>query len=283
MIGKLLKHEFIRTRGIIGVVVGAALAAIALGCALMAFRIPVLNEFGVVLGLLPVIVLVPALQIILAVDFWRSSFRSEGYLTHAIPVKGSTIYWTKLGWAMIVTAVALVIDFLLLALVWFVVGTTLGAAFFDPDPNLFAVVGEVLRNAGQVVPVPVLYGLVIPLLLIGVFFMWPVFFMFVATVGSEGRFGRMGAGGPIVVAIVAWIAWQVAAVISLAAVPFGLDMSMIERGGAPEFVHYGMAQLIAADPDSEVMPLGMFAGMAIMIVVFLWLSRRSWNKKVELN
>ncbi|WP_311777100.1 hypothetical protein [Trueperella abortisuis] len=282
MIAKLLKHEFVRTRALLGVIFGAALASVALGCVLLALGIPVLEEFGAILSLLPVIVLVPAVQILMAVDFWRSSFRSQGYLTHAIPVKGATIYWTKLLWQMIVTAVAIVVGFLLLALVWFVLGTA-GLEFFAAEPNLFTLVGNVLGAAGDIFPVPVLYGVIIPLLLLAAFFQWPVYYTFAASVGSAGSLGRMGGGGPVIAAIVAWLASQVIIFLALVVVPFGIDMTPVEAGDAPEFIHFNIARLIASGSNSDIIPLGVFAGLAIMLVAYLWLSQRSWNKKVELN
>ena len=283
MIAKLLKHEFIRTRALLGVVFGAALACIALGCLFVALRIPILEEFGAILSLLPVIVLVPAVQILMAVDFWQSSFRSQGYLTHAIPVKGATIYWTKLLWQMIVTAVAIVVGFLLLALVWFVFGTTFEFGFFGAEPNLFALVGNVLGAAGDIFPAPVLYGVIIPLALLACFFQWPVFFTFAASVGSAGSLGRMGGGGPVIAAIVAWLASQVITFLALVVVPFGIDMTPVGAGDAPEFIHFNIARLIVSGSNSDIIPLGVFAGLAIMLVAYLWMSQRSWNKKVELN
>ena len=282
MIAKLLKHEFVRTRALLGVIFGAALASVALGCVLLALGIPVLETFGVIFSLLPVLVLVPAVQILMAVDFWQSSFRSQGYLTHAIPVKGATIYWTKLLWQMIVSAVAIVVGFFLLALVWFVLGTA-GLEFFAAEPNLFALVGNVLGAAGDIFPAPVLYGVIIPLALLACFFQWPVFFTFAASVGSAGSLGRMGGGGPVIAAIVAWLASQVITFLALVVVPFGIDMTPVGAGDAPEFIHFNIARLIVSGSNSDIIPLGVFAGLAIMLVAYLWMSQRSWNKKVELN
>lgn len=282
MIAKLLKHEFIRTRALLGVVFGAALACIALGCLFVALRIPILEGFGAILSLLPVIVLVPAVQILMAVDFWQSSFRSQGYLTHAIPVKGATIYWTKLLWQMIVSAVAIVVGFFLLALVWFVLGTA-GLEFFAAEPNLFTLVGNVLGAAGDIFPAPVLYGVIIPLLLLAAFFQWPVYYTFAASVGSAGSLGRMGGGGPVIAALLAWLASQVITFLALVVVPFGVDLAPLEAGNAPEFIHVSITRLIASGSNSDIIPLGAFAGVAIMLVAYLWMSQRSWNTKVELN
>lgn len=282
MIAKLLKHEFVRTRALLGVIFGAALASVALGCVLLALGIPVLETFGVIFSLLPVLVLVPAVQILMAVDFWQSSFRSQGYLTHAIPVKGATIYWTKLLWQMIVSAVAIVVGFFLLALVWFVLGTA-GLEFFAAEPNLFTLVGNVLGAAGDIFPAPVLYGVIIPLLLLAAFFQWPVYYTFAASVGSAGSLGRMGGGGPVIAALLAWLASQVITFLALVVVPFGVDLAPLEAGNAPEFIHVSITRLIASGSNSDIIPLGAFAGVAIMLVAYLWMSQRSWNTKVELN
>lgn len=282
MIAKLLKHEFIRTRALLGVVFGAALASVAVGCVLVTLGIPIVETFGVIFSLLPVIALVPAVQILMAVDFWQSSFRSQGYLTHAIPVKGAAIYWTKLLWQMIVTAVAIIVGFFLLALVWFVLGTA-GLEFFAAEPNLFTLVGHVLGVAGDIFPAPLFYGVIIPLLLLATFFQWPVYYSFAASVGSEGSLGRMGGGGPVIAAMVGWLASQVIIFLVIAAVPFAIDMTPVEAGNAPKFIHFNIARLIASGSNSDVIPLGVLAGLGIVLVAYLWMSQRSWNKKVELN
>lgn len=284
MITKLLKHEFIRTRGILATVLGAATASIVLGCILMMLRIPVLDGFGVLLTLLPLMALIPAVQIILAVDFWRSSFQANGYLTHSIPVKGSTIFWTKLLWATIATAITLAVTFLLFCLTWFSLANTPAAeAMGISEPNPFAMMGALVQAASASVPMPVLIGVVVPLLLLALFFEWPVYYAFAATIGSAGRLGRMGFGGPVIAAISVWIAGQVIGFVCILAVPLGLDFAPLASGNTPEVITYSPINDLVNNVDREVMPLGVFLGMFVVLAACLVLSHRSWNKHVTLN
>ena len=87
----LLKHEFLRTKGMLAVVAGAAFLLALAGTLLAATGVPVLASVGLVVALAAVLGLVPAAQLALAVAYWRSSYGRTGYLTQTLPVRGSTV------------------------------------------------------------------------------------------------------------------------------------------------------------------------------------------------
>ncbi len=284
MIRTILKHEFIRTRGMLATVLGAATASLVLGCLLMVLRIPVIDGFGVLLTLLPLVALIPAVQIMLAVDFWQSSFQSSGYFTHSIPTKGSTIFWAKLLWSMIATAITLAIGFLLFCLAWFTLANSPAAKSMGiSDPNPFTAMGALFQTFSAAVPMPVLIGIVIPLALLALFFVWPVYYAFAATIGSTGRLGRMGFGGPVIAAICVWIAGQVIGFVCILAVPLGVNFVPLESGNPPELIAYSPIDDLVNNVDREVMPIGVILGMFVVLAACLVLSHRSWNKHVTLN
>ena len=284
MISKILKHEFVRTRGMLATVLGAATASLALGCLLMALRVPVIDGFGVLLTLLPLVALIPAVQIMLAVDFWQSSFQSSGYFTHSIPVKGSTIFWTKLLWSMIATAITLAVGFLLFCLAWFTLANSPAARSMGiSDPNPFTAMGALFQAFSAAVPIPLLIGIVIPLALLAMFFAWPVYYAFAATIGSTGRLGRMGFGGPVIAANCVWIAGQIIGFICILAVPLGVNFVPLESGSSPELIAYSPIDDLVNNVDRGVMPLGVILGMFVILAGCLLLSHRSWNKHVTLN
>ena len=88
MIGTLLKHEVIRTRGFLLTIAAAGLGLAAVGSALAITGWPVLSQFGLVLGAVGAFGLLPAMQLALAVDYWRSGYGRIGYFTQSFTEYG---------------------------------------------------------------------------------------------------------------------------------------------------------------------------------------------------
>ncbi len=283
MIRTILKHEFIRTRGMLAAIFGAAIAGVALGSLVVASRIPILSELGVVLVFILPIVLTPVTQIAIAIDFWRSSFRAAGYLTHAIPVKGSTIFWAKLLWSMIATVAAILVMLPLAALSWFVLASTPSAQMLGTiEANPFKAAAALLDLVTTMMPMPILLGVMLPLLIV-LIIQWPVYYAFVASVGSQGSFGRMGVGGPILVGFIAYVGGEIISLLSVFAVPFGIDFAAQLHGGQFSIVKYNLVQTIVEGHNTAVMPLGVYLSAVILLTTCLWLTHRSWNRHVSLN
>src|SRR5699024_35743 len=109
----LLKHEWLRTRGTLGMLFGILALVVILGALLAATGWPLLSELGVLLAMLGLFVLVPAAQLLLTADYWRSGYGRTGYFTHSIPARGATIFRAKLAWAIIASFAALVLTVVL--------------------------------------------------------------------------------------------------------------------------------------------------------------------------
>lgn len=269
----LLKHEWLRTRGMLGSILGVVALLILLGAVLSMTGLALLATLGILIAVLGVCVLVPAVQITLAVDYWRSGYGRIGYFTQTIPARGSTIFWAKFLWAMVVSVAALVATLILGFLTWWAVSVQFGI----PSPTS-GVIGDVWTAVTDVAPPWVIAaGL---LLLLASFLIWPVYYYFAASVGSERRFAGLGIGGPIVVFVLLYIAVQIFSFVGLLLVPFGLEAT--DSGMA--FVPFNvLGELSAASGTSDVMPLGFLVSMALVAVYCLWRTARSWNHKVALN
>lgn len=98
MVGKLMKYEFLRTRYPLALAAGIGLAICALAY-LLALLAPVVAMVPFVVGFVMGLIFTFAVQIYLAVDFYRSSFGRRGYFTHSLPVTGTMLVLTKLGHA----------------------------------------------------------------------------------------------------------------------------------------------------------------------------------------
>src|SRR5690606_30081573 len=136
MITTLLSHEWKRTRTAMGLATGTAVAAAVVGSLLAATGWVGVSQTGVILAGAAVFGLVPALQLLLAIDYWRSSHGSGGAFTQTLPIRGRRIFAAKLLHMWLVTLAALVLSVVVLTpLLWWGIATANGS-----DANVFRVV-----------------------------------------------------------------------------------------------------------------------------------------------
>ena len=113
MVSTLITHEFLRTRRWLAVVCGLVTLLTVIG-ALMAWSgWPLISQLGLIMSFLATGGFVVVVMLGLAYDYWRSSYSKTGYFTQSLPLKGSTIYGSKLLWGGIVTVVAILWDLVL--------------------------------------------------------------------------------------------------------------------------------------------------------------------------
>ena len=273
MITTLLKHEWMRTRGLVGAVAAAATLAVAVGTGLAFTELPVLSQLGSALALVVLVALLPLAQIALAFDFWRSSFRRTGYFTHSLPIRGGTIFWTKLLWGAIVTVGLLVLNVLLVALFWAAFGPVL-----DLSRNFFADISTVF----ELMPASFTTAMSLMVVLSG--FGWLAQLYFAATLGSGRALGRFGIGGPVIVYVAMYMITQVAMFAGILLIPFGLEFAPGTGGASIDYnlVNYNvLSDMLSATP-SQTMPLGFLPVLLVVLLVSVGWSTRIWNRKVAL-
>ncbi|WP_194860800.1 hypothetical protein [Dietzia sp. SYD-A1] len=270
----LLKHEWLRTRGALGTTLGMITLIGVLGSLLGAAGWPLLSQFGMALGVLAAIVAVPAVQLTLAADYWRTGYGRTGYFTHSIPVRGSTIFWVRLAWAMIASLAALVLTAGLALLAWWAAGLQSGIT--SPSSSVLSDIWTTVTTAAP--PWMIAAGLIVGL---SSFLIWPVYYYFAVSVGHERRLAALGAGGPVVVFVVIYVATQVLSLLAMIALPFGVAMG---AGNTLEFVRVDILGELAAGAaaQNDVMPVGFLAASAVLAVYCLWRTARSWDRKVAL-
>lgn len=270
----LLTHEWLRTRGALGTTLGVIALVGVLGGLLGAAGWPLLSQLGLALGMLAAVVAVPAVQLTLAADYWRTGYGRTGYFTHSIPVRGSVIFWTKLMWAMVASLAALVLTAGLALLTWWAAARQSGLT----SPS-YSVLSDAWTTVTTAAPAWMIAAGV--LVTLGSFLIWPVYYYFSVSVGHERRLAALGAGGPVVVFVLVYVVTQLLSLMAMIALPFGISMG---AGGSLEFVRFDMIGELAAGAaaSDDVMPVGFLAASVVLVVFCLWRTARSWNHRVAL-
>jgi len=269
----LLKHEALRTRGPLAIGAGLIALIVLLGTLLSAIGWPVLAQMGIILGGIAIVVLVPGVQLLLTADYYRSSYSRTGYFTHALPIRGGRIYAAKLLWAGVVTLAALLGSLVLAGIYWVGLATNLG---MDRNP-LTAVAGLWESMTAVASPAALLGG---GLLILAMYLCWPVQFFFAVSRGSERSLNRWGLGGPVLVFVVLYLVSQLAGMLGLFVLPFGLGV----EDGSLGFVPYSLLEelRLGGGGAEETMPLGFIPALLLLSVYCLWRTVRSWSHKVSL-
>jgi hypothetical protein len=268
---RLLKHEFVRTWPMLGLAGGVAVLVALAGALLGATGWPVLATFGTVLTVMAAFALVPVVQILLAVQYWQSSYGRTGYLTQTLPLKGATIYWAKMLWAWLVSIVGTAVS----------VGIGLGASRLTALGDAGPLVVEVsLREAwNQLQEVAPGWGTVA---LVAAFLMmiliWPTQYFFAASIGSQAPMNRLGAGGPVLVWLGLYVVVQVLTFVSFAAVPLAVGM----QDGTLAFVRFDVFAEMAAGTSPQVMPVGFVPALLLVAGACLVWTVHSWKRRVSL-
>lgn len=264
MVGKLMKHEWRRTRGLLGI---ATLVAVGIGLiAWMGSMIsPIVFAPAFMIGVLVASLLPFATQVYLAMHLYQTTYGRRGYFEHAIPVKGSTLLLTKYLYAAIVSIFSVALTALTVFLLHLgernVDGSTV-AGFWQAWEFL----GEWSPWAQPLVVIVLLLTLLSYL----------AHFYFSVTVGSESWLNKLGVMGPVLVFVIVYVVLQVVAFLGLFIPP----AYSFQRGQW----EWGIPFLTLIDSsDNGSLPV-MAVGLTFIAAgVLLWRSVVSVSKKLELR
>lgn len=273
MIATLMKHEWLRTRGLLGTLGAVVLVLVAAGTALAATGWPGISLLGMLMVVVPLGAVIPAAQIALTVHYWQSSYSRTGYFTQSLPLRGPTIYSAKLLWALLVSLAGLLVSLGLLLAAWPVIAGQLGA-----DRNPFSVAGQMWSSFAAVAPAPVLIAAVV--LFVGMILIWPIQYFFAVSVGSEAPVNRLGLGGPVVIFLGLYVVTQILIFLGMAALPWGIGMT----GGQLGVVRWSVFTEMAAGSDSrdDIMPIGFIPVILLITLVCLVRTVHSWRRRISL-
>ncbi|SMY10705.1 hypothetical protein [Brevibacterium jeotgali] len=273
MITTLLAHEWQRTRVMVGAVTGIALLVVGAAALLIAPGWPGLSLFGILLGAAVLCGYVPVLQVLLAVDYWRSSYGRTGYFTQTLPIRGGTIFAAKFLHMNLVILAGLLVTVLLVPLYWW--GLASGGMV---DLGLFAAVRELWATITAVLSPLLMLGAVAAFL--GLMLSGQAMYTFSASIGSETPINRLGFGGPVVVYLVLYGISQVLTFAALFAIPLGIGMT----GDGLGLVRFDvLAEVTGGAESDEVMPVAFLAPLLLIGALCVWRTAHSWNRKVALT
>ncbi|WP_040284216.1 hypothetical protein [Tessaracoccus massiliensis] len=269
MIATLFKHESRRTLRWFALIVLAGVV-VAGSSALLAAVLPApLNGLFAVLGAIGAGAVPGIVPIWLGIEFYRSSYSRTGYLTRALPVKGTTIFWVKLAYAYVLSLLSVVVGLALMyvAAIGFTVagGGTVG----DLNRSLADTWAIIVETPGWVVAMVVALLFLLPL-------QWLASYFFAATRGSEAWSNKLGLGGPILVWFLFYFASQAAGLLG-ALIP--LQVAFVD--GALRLQAQWL-NIFTMD-DQNIVPVGVFLGIALVSLVAIVWAAVSFDRKAELR
>lgn len=269
MIATLFKHEFRRTLRWFALIVLAGLVITGLST-LLAVALPApLNSLFTVVSVIGALAVPGLVPVWMGVEFYRSSYSKTGYLTRALPVSGTTIFWVKLVHAYALSLLSVAVGFSLMYISG--IGFTVAGGGTVAELNRSVAGGwAVVTDApGWVVALVIALVMLLPL-------QWLTSYFFAATVGSESWSNRMGVGGPVLVWFLFYIACQAA---GLAGAFIPLQVAFVD--GALR-LQTEVLDIFTMD-SNNIVPIGVFLGiLAVALAAIVWASV-SFDKKVELR
>ena len=264
MTATFFKHELRRTAKPLGLMFGITLV-LALSVAALGAFVHEIVFFILLIFVLGGYSLL--FQVYLAVDFYRSTYGQGAILTHTLPVSGRRIYWTRLLWKIIETAVSGIVGVLILVIALF-----LGGVLSNFNMQEFAAFwGEVVTHA------PPLVWFVVAVSIFSVI-STPVTMMFVVVVGSGAWARRLGAAGPVITYIIYYVVAQVIGFTALA-LPPSLDvntMTVVSEAMLP-------GAFFDSEPADNLIPLGIYIPLVIATVIMAFVSAHLMQKRLEIR
>ena len=276
MIGTLIGQEFRETRKSLLTTLGISLLVIASSFLVAALRLPVIGDIAFGLGVVVTVLLSPLALALLTASYWRTMYGREGYFTMTLPVRGRTIFWAKVLYAIAVSVVALVLT---------VLGIVAALAVFAITQGMEA--SAFLREGLDTLDPGIAW-------FIGVALVFQMIFFVIAgaalmSIGARGRFNHLGFGAPVIGAVILYFVMQFLSFLAMLFIPFGVRIGGPDAG---TFVAEGMfADFVAAlepgDPAAQAQPsvlgLGVVVVAAVAAIVLAWAGARSVDRHTSLR
>ncbi|PIE21809.1 MAG: hypothetical protein CSA64_00025 [Arachnia propionica] len=271
MVAKLIKHEWLRTRYLLGLIFAGGTFLVLVGSGLMLFKDTLISIVAGVSMFLGFAIMVLGPTAWLVIEHYQSSFGRQGYLTHTLPTTGPKIFWTKLSYGSLVLLVNLVWGAVLGVLAMYSIEYANGN---DPDWSL---VPNLLQELVEITP-PWLLALMIIWLLLSPA-MSLITFYFPVAFGSETRMQKLGFGGPVLVYVIYYAVSQALALISLILLP----VAIFFVDGQLTISTYNFFEAMASENGLDGVPIGVLMLQFVISVGLAWRTHVSWSKKIALR
>lgn len=269
MYAALLKNEVRLGIRPLTAYLGIALALFASGVTMVLLRLPVASSFGFIVAIAASILLIVGIPLHLLQRYYATMYGRQGYLTHVLPVKHTTLYAAKFSWALVVWFVAIVLAVGLGLLTFISQAVATGGTAQDVWRSL----DEAFAAAPAARTVMVVW-LVIVLLANIAQFGWIVSF------GMEERFRSLGLGGPVVMWFVSYLVLQALSMAAIILIPIGVtpDLSqLVFASFLPELA----GAFDGGDPS--FIPIGWLVVLPLVLPVFVVWTLRSLRDHTSLR
>ncbi len=196
------------------------------------FNIPTLGGFAHVIAIIATVLLIPGALLLGLVNYYRSLYTNQGYLTHTLPVTPGQRYHAKLISAFILYIAATIVTMAGAAIAALASGLSSGSGS-QAISNLFKVIGSWPDLIGLTPAVGwTLAGLIWLLLFVNSF----AVYSFCISLGMSRRLSRYGIGGPFLAYLFYYIANQIIGLVAFLFIPLSLRFSISNGTIRSEFV-----------------------------------------------
>lgn len=248
---------------------GIALALFATGVGSVLLRLPVLSGLGFVLAIAASLLLIIGIPLHLLVRYYVSLYGRQGYLTHAIPARHTSLYLARFTWAFAVwlAAIALSIG---LGLITFISQAVASGGSADD-------VWRALDEAFAAAPAA---RVVMAVWLVAVLATNVAQFGWVVTFGMKERFRSLGIGGPVLMWFASYAALQVLSILAIGLIPIGVTPDLNQLVFA-SFLPELAGAFSGGEPS--FIPLGWLVVLPLVLPVFVVWTLRSLRDHTSLR
>ena len=190
---------------------------------LKGLNIPSLGGFAHVIAIIATVLLIPIALLLGLVNYYRSLYTNQAYLTHTLPVTPGQRYLGKLfsGFILYVSAtIATLIGVILAVLAW---GLADGSGF-QAVATMFKLIGSWPDLIAITPLVGWSFAVIIWLL---IYLNSYAVYSFCISLGMGRRLSRYGIGGPFLVYLIYYIANQVIGLAAFVFIPLSLRISYV--------------------------------------------------------
>lgn len=271
MIGTLVTHEVRRTWKPALTLIGGSIVISGLG---FLGAITLSSPLGTLCGVLGLVVglLCPFATLLgLGVDFYRTAYARNGYLTAALPVRGATIYWVKFGYAYVVGMISILVGGALAILGYVCINIAAGVS----GPRIRSLLESAMAVLGGL-PFWVQAAIVLVVLLMPASSLAQYYVA--VTVGSQGALGRMGLSGVVLMWFAYYVATQVVGVVGLLMPP-----NLVLSDPAHPSLSFEPFLFFNPSLNDSAVPLMAIVLLYALAFAAIWLGKVSYDRRLELR
>lgn len=270
--GKVLKNEFKST----GLVYLALAAGVNIVCCisvlLIELNLPTITALFTMFAVIAPFVYFIGVSLYMLVDYYRTMYGRQAYLTHCLPVSGAKLYWAKVTYYylhLLIASIITVVSFCYtLNFLW---------------PNGWDEIVYSIRGVIDHIGYGWFIGLSLGFLLIELA-THVIVGTFVISAARSAKLNHMSPFASILLCIfLSYLAFQVISLVGLFTIPVGI--TYYESTGLDFVIDFSLVQNIFSPSyyDIQSMPFGFMVSTVIALVIVGWVTTRMVSRKISLR